>query len=65
MLRRKGAPETCYVMGYSEFDGRAVDLRGALEEIVGRSFGNFLSCIPGKFGYFEGEEPNERYILER
>jgi len=25
----------------------------------------FLSCIPGKLGYFEGEERNERYILER
>ncbi len=64
-LAANGASDTCYVMGDSELDGRVVDLREALEEIVGRSFGNFISCIPGRLGYFEGEEPNERYILER
>jgi len=27
--------------------------------------GAFVSCIPGKLGYFESEEPGERYVLER
>ncbi len=65
LLKQKGAPDTCYVMGDSELDGREVSLREALEGIFDVSFGNFLSCIPGKLGYFGGEEPNERYILER
>ena len=65
LLRGKGAPDRCYVMGESRLDGREVDLREALEEIFGVSFGNFLSCIPGKLGYFGGEGQGERYILER
>jgi hypothetical protein len=65
LLRGKGAPETCYALGDSQLDGREVALREALEAIVNVSFGNFLSCIPGRLGYFGGEEPNERYILER
>lgn len=65
LLRGKGAPETCYVMGLGGLDGREVYLREALEEIVHVSFGNFISCIPGTLGYFGGEDPGERYILER
>ncbi len=46
----------CYVMGDSDLDGRGVDLREALEEIVGDiSWGNFISCIPGRLGYFGGK----------
>ena len=40
-------------------------LHDALNDVVGSSDGTFVSCIPGKLAYFEGEEPNERYILER
>src|SRR4051812_16580290 len=65
-LRRRGAPERCYVMSASsELDGQEAELRQALEEIVGWHDGTFLSCLPGQLGYFEGEEQNERYILER
>jgi hypothetical protein len=49
----------------SDLDGQETDLRPALKEIVGWYDGTFLSCLPGRLGYFEGEEPNERYILER
>ena len=65
VLRAKGAPATCYVIcDDSSIDGRFMPLKEALEEV---SFGNgaFLSCIPGKLGYFEGEGDGERYILER
>jgi hypothetical protein len=64
-LKGLGAPATCYVLGSGELDGREIDLREALEAIVSQSFGDFLSCIPGRLGYFEGEEADERYILER
>lgn len=65
LLKQKGAPDTCHVMGYSELDGREAELREALETIVDISFGDFLSCIPRKLGFFAGEYSNERYILER
>ena len=65
VLKEKGAPEMCHVMGEGGLDGRDVGLREALEEIVPSSFGNFISCVPGRLGYFGGEESNERYILER
>ena len=65
ILKEKGAPATCHVMGMSDLDGQDVDLREALEDIVDSPWGNFISCIPGKLGYFGGEEPGERYTLER
>ena len=65
LLKQKGASDRCHVMDESVLDGQEVNLREALDALVGRSFGNFVSCIPGKLVYFEGEEPNERYILER
>lgn len=65
LLKGKGAPDTCYAMGHSDLDGQVVPLREALEDIVPVSFGQFVSCIPGKLGYFGGEESNEHYILER
>lgn len=66
MLRERGAPSTCYVIsGSSDRDGTESDLRKALDETVGSIGGTFLSCVHGKLAYFEGEEPNERYILQR
>lgn len=64
LLKAKGAPDTCHVMGGEDHDGRALDLRDALEEVVGSNVGTFISCIPGKLAYFEGENESERYILE-
>jgi hypothetical protein len=37
----------------------------ALEDIIGNNDGTFISCIPGRLACFEGEGPNQRYILER
>jgi hypothetical protein len=67
MLRKRGAPETCYVMsGSSDLDGEVADLRDALVRVVDEGHdGTFVSCIPGRLAYFDGEEPGERYILAR
>lgn len=65
LLKEMGAPDGCYVMGNSDFDGQEVDLWYALVEIAVDPDGTFLSCIPGKLAYFGGEELYERYILER
>jgi len=65
-LRAKGAPDTCHILSESAaLDGRDMSLGLALAEIVGRGMGAFVSCIPGKLGYFESEESGERYILAR
>src|ERR1043166_4396112 len=66
LLRRKGAPETCYVMSDNrDIDGREMSLSDALTETVGMGAGTFISCLPGKLGYFELVVLSERYILER
>jgi hypothetical protein len=41
------------------------ELHEVLEAVVGRFQGTFVSCIPGRLAYFEGERENDRYILER
>jgi hypothetical protein len=66
LLRDRGAPATCYVLSEeSDLDGREFPLTEALERVVGRGMGTFLSCVPGRLAYFEGEETNERYVLDR
>ena len=66
LLRSRGAPSSCYVMSASsDLDGQEVDLRAALEDVVGYNDGTFISCIPGRLAYFEGEGLNERYLLQR
>jgi len=42
-----------------------MSLSDALLETVGMGAGTFISCVPGKLGYFELEDLSERYILER
>lgn len=35
----------------------------ALSKTVAMGYGTVISCIPGKLGYYEGEDPRERYLL--
>lgn len=68
LLRKNGAPDTCYVMCTDEnFDGLTLPLMVALKHVV--FYGPALiSCIHGKLAYFEDEPtigaPN-RYLLIR
>jgi hypothetical protein len=65
-LKEKGAPDMCHVLSENiRIDNRELPLKKALEETIGMGMGTFLSCIPGKLAYYEGEEPGERYICER
>jgi hypothetical protein len=65
-LKEKGAPDTCYVFSENiQINNLELPLKKALEETIGLGAGTFLSCIPGKLAYYEGEEPGERYICER
>ena len=64
LLKSKGAPDTCYAISEDdELDGNEIPLAEALEAIVGRGIGTFLSCLPGTLAYFEDEDC--RWILER
>jgi hypothetical protein len=66
ILRSLGAPEVCYlVSSHRGLDRREMALSEALGEVVGRGLGTFVSCVPGRLAYFEGEAPKERYICHR
>lgn len=66
LLHERGAPKTCWVISTnSAFDAKELELDFVLSEILGGSFGSVLSCIPGKLAYYEGESPNNRYILQK
>ena len=66
LLQEKGAPEECYVIGsFEELDGQVLKLKEVLDMVVGENCGVLISCIPGKLGYYEGENPGERYLLQR
>lgn len=66
MLRKRGAPPCCYVLSsHSALDGREMPLDEALVDIVGRGHGTFVSCIPGRLGYYEYEDANSSYLLSR
>lgn len=65
LLKEKGAPRECFLISESQrLDNKSMELEKALEEIVGFGLATIVSCIPGKLAYYEGEEINERYILE-
>jgi hypothetical protein len=40
-------------------------LEETLRVVVGRGMDAFVSSLPGRLAYFEGEEAGERYLLER
>ena len=66
LLKSLGAPSTCHLMSVDgQLDGREMVLSEALSEVIGRGQGTFISCVPGRLAYFEGEEANARYICHR
>ena len=66
LLLKLGAPGDCYLISdRRDLDARTMPLASALEEIVGEGGGTLVSCVPGLLGYFEGEEPGDRWILDR
>lgn len=66
LLRARGAPDACFaISGLGDLDGAELSLEEALSAVVGRGVGTILSCIPGRLAYYEGEEPGDRFLLER
>jgi hypothetical protein len=66
LLEARGAPESCYVVSTNaELDGTETDLLSALTQTYAEFEGTFISCVPGRLAYFEGEDYNARFLLER
>jgi hypothetical protein len=66
LLRARGAPGTCFVISSApELDGREMPLAEALAAISGSPEGAFVSCIPGRLGYYEYEDVKSAFILRR
>jgi hypothetical protein len=66
LLTQRGAPPQCHVISTDRrLDGQELPLVTVLARIVGFGGGTLLSCIPGRLGYFEGEAPGDRFLLDR
>lgn len=64
MLVARGAPAACHILSACrDLDGQTLPLREALDAVVGKGHGSFLSCIAGRLGFFEGEGPGESWLL--
>jgi len=66
LLEKKGASSLCHLISSNlEIDNQDMILDEALGKVLGEGMGTFISCIPGRLAYFEGEDENERLLLER
>lgn len=66
LLIKKGALDICYIISPDQrYDMKEIELNKIIEIIINAKISAFISCVPGQLGYFEGENPGERYILER
>ncbi len=65
-LRALGAPDACFVISADPtLDDREMTLHAALQALSSGNFGGFVSCLPGKLGYFVYEAPDGAYLLQR
>lgn len=66
LLIAQGAPQTCHVLSANDaLDGYEMALGEALARIVGMGDASFVSCIPGRLGFFEFGDRNSSYLLTR
>lgn len=66
LLKDKGATNMCYIISADlDIDQKTLRLSDALDIVVGSGSGTLISCVPGRLGYYEGENPGDRCILER
>jgi len=64
LLKSNGGTDTCYVISEnSDYDGASMNLAKATDALFNSGIAYFLSSIPGKLAYYEGEERNERFLL--
>jgi len=65
LLKAKGAPDECVLLAEDvALDGQCLPLGEALQTVIGRGMGTFISCLPGRLAFYEGEDLGVRYVLE-
>jgi hypothetical protein len=65
-LRERGAPGNCYLFSaLADLDGREMPLIEALDATSWGDFGVFISCLPGRLGFFRYASPKSAYLLYR
>jgi hypothetical protein len=66
LLKSKGAPDICYIISEnSKYDQKELQLQDAVNKLFHSGIAYFLSCIPGNLAYYEGEDLNSCYVLEK
>lgn len=66
LLTDRGAPGSCHLIStISDLDGEQMGLLDAIQRTFASFEGTFISCLPGRLAYYEGEDIKERYILQR
>jgi len=64
ILKSAGAGDLCYIISEnSKYDMRSLPVMDATKQLFNSGIAFFLSCIPGKLAYYEGEDTNQRFIL--
>ncbi len=65
LLKSEGALDLCYIISEnSNYDMRFLSLFDSTQKMFNSGIAYFLSCIPGKLAYYEGEEINQRFLLK-
>lgn len=65
-LRRLGSPTEVYLISATRrLDGKMLPLEDAIRQIEENGSGTVVSCIPGRLGYYYGEQGECRAVLER
>jgi hypothetical protein len=66
ILEQKGAGPSCFLVAQSSvLDGREMPLADALDAILGMGNGAYISCIPGRLGFYQYAHANGGYLLHR
>jgi hypothetical protein len=66
LLKSMGAADICYVISEnSKYDGKSMNLSEVTNLLFNSGIAYFLSCVPGKLVYYEGEETNQKFLLLR
>lgn len=65
-LRERGAPESCYLFtALVDLDRSEMPLVEALDATSTGDFGAFISCLPGRPGFFRYASARSGYLLHR
>jgi len=65
-LRHRDGGPSCYIISTDhDLDATTLPLPDALDRIFTLVEGTIIACVPGRLAYYEGEAPNNRFILHR